>query len=213
MGGYFILIFSLLTWQNRVGKFGAPLLTVCANYNWKKKKRYQWVHTPVNQPLQARPYFPSLAQYSGAKVKGATKTCNLFCNLLSAGLLIFCAVAEPQNSRTSAKSREIHKNTQNAAKFARNYIEYMSVEHIWNLSWLLGLLGHILSIVSQRSLPRKFPRKHLAKKGRFYCEFVPKNPAKFDFFSATYQKPCIRHSQAVFFLFFSGKTTLQASGE
>ena len=27
--------------------------------------------------------------------------------------------------------------------------------------------------------------------GRFFCEFAPKNPAKFDFFSATYQKPCI----------------------
>ena len=27
--------------------------------------------------------------------------------------------------------------------------------------------------------------------GRFFREFVPKNPAKFDFFSATYQKPCI----------------------
>ena len=27
--------------------------------------------------------------------------------------------------------------------------------------------------------------------GRFFREFAPKNPAKFDFFSATYQKPCI----------------------
>ena len=27
--------------------------------------------------------------------------------------------------------------------------------------------------------------------GRFFWEFVPKNPTKFDFFSATYQKPCI----------------------
>ena len=25
--------------------------------------------------------------------------------------------------------------------------------------------------------------------GRFFREFVPENPAKFDFFSATYQKP------------------------
>ena len=27
--------------------------------------------------------------------------------------------------------------------------------------------------------------------GRFFREFVPKNPAKFDFFSTTYQKPCV----------------------
>ena len=29
------------------------------------------------------------------------------------------------------------------------------------------------------------------KIGRFFCEFAPTNPAKFDFFSATYQKPYI----------------------
>ena len=27
--------------------------------------------------------------------------------------------------------------------------------------------------------------------GWFFCEFAPKNPTKFDFFPATYQKPCI----------------------
>ena len=27
--------------------------------------------------------------------------------------------------------------------------------------------------------------------GRFFREFVPENPAKFDFFFATYQKPCM----------------------
>ena len=40
----------------------------------------------------------------------------------------------------SAKSREIHKNTRNLAKFARNLTKYMSPQHIWKLSWLLGLL-------------------------------------------------------------------------
>ena len=30
-------------------------------------------------------------------------------------------------------SREIHKNTKNTAKFGRNLIKYMSVQHIWNL--------------------------------------------------------------------------------
>ena len=37
------------------------------------------------------------------------------------GLLIFRAVAEPRISSKSAKSREIHKNTRNPAKFARNW--------------------------------------------------------------------------------------------
>ena len=55
------------------------------------------------------------------------------------GLLIFRAVAEPRISSKSAKSREIHKNTRNPAKFARNLTKYMSPQHIWKLSWLLGL--------------------------------------------------------------------------
>ena len=45
------------------------------------------------------------------------------------------AVAEPWNSGKSAKSRKIHKNTQNSAKFGKNLIKYI----IWNLSQLLGL--------------------------------------------------------------------------
>ena len=56
------------------------------------------------------------------------------------GLLIYCAVAEPRISSKSAKSREIHKNTRNPAKFTRNLTKYMSAQHIWKLSWLLGLL-------------------------------------------------------------------------
>ena len=46
------------------------------------------------------------------------------------GILIFRVVAEPRNSGKSAKSREIHNNTQNAAKFSKNLIKYMSVQHI-----------------------------------------------------------------------------------
>ena len=42
------------------------------------------------------------------------------CFLLITGLLIFRAVAEPRNSGKSAKSSEIHKNTQNIMKFGRN---------------------------------------------------------------------------------------------
>ena len=48
------------------------------------------------------------------------------------GILIFRVVAEPRNSGKSAKSCEIHNNTQNAAKFGKNLIKYMSVQHIWN---------------------------------------------------------------------------------
>ena len=43
----------------------------------------------------------------------------------SAGLLIFRAVADPRNSGTSAKSREIPKKTRNTAKSARNKSKYM----------------------------------------------------------------------------------------
>ena len=55
-------------------------------------------------------------------------------------ILIFRAVAEPWISSKSAKSHEIHKNTRNPTKFARNLTKYMSAQHIWKLSWLLGLL-------------------------------------------------------------------------
>ena len=54
------------------------------------------------------------------------------------GLLIFHAVAEPRNSGKPTKSRKIHKNMQNTAKFSRNLIKYMSVQQFWNLSKLLG---------------------------------------------------------------------------
>ena len=43
------------------------------------------------------------------------------------GLLIFSAVEELQNS---GKSHEIYKNMKNTAKFARNLIKYMSIQHI-----------------------------------------------------------------------------------
>ena len=66
----------------------------------------------------------------------------------SAGLLIFRGVAEPGISSKSAKSREIHKNTRNPTKFSGNLTKYMSAQHIWKLSWLLGLLtaGFLLAV-------------------------------------------------------------------
>ena len=48
---------------------------------------------------------------------------------LNSGLLISRAVADPQNSGISAKSREIPKKTQNTAKSARNISKYMSAKH------------------------------------------------------------------------------------
>ena len=57
------------------------------------------------------------------------------------GLLIFRTVMEPWNSGKSAKSCEIHKNSQNTVKFARNLIQCMSIQHVWNLSRLLGMFN------------------------------------------------------------------------
>ena len=54
---------------------------------------------------------------------------------------IFRTVMEPWNSGKSVKSCEIHKNSQNTVKFARNLIQYMSIQHVWNLSQLLGLFN------------------------------------------------------------------------
>ena len=46
---------------------------------------------------------------------------------------------EPRISSKSVKSPEIHKNTWNPTKFARNLTKYISAQHnfIWKLSWLL----------------------------------------------------------------------------
>ena len=49
--------------------------------------------------------------------------------MTQSGLLIF----------RGSQSREIHKNTQNTAKFGRNLIIYMSVQHVWNVCQLFGL--------------------------------------------------------------------------
>ena len=51
-------------------------------------------------------------------------------------------------------------------------------------------MGWFLPIAFLQSLPRKFPRNSL-EINWFFCKFVPKNPAKFDFFFMTYQKPCL----------------------
>ena len=47
-----------------------------------------------------------------------------------------------------------------------------------------------------------FPRKS-CEISRFFSEFAPENPAKFSFFSATYQKPCL------YFFYWVQKTNAQ----
>ena len=66
-------------------------------------------------------------------------------NLQKPGLLIFRVVAEPRNSGKSAKSREIHKNTQNTEKFG-NLIKYMSVQQF---ETCLSYWGYLLAVNSQ----------------------------------------------------------------
>ena len=200
--GILAQIFSLLTLQNRVGKFGGLLITVCTNYNWKKKKRYQWVYTLANQHLQVRPYFPSLAQYSGAKVKGATKTCNLFCNLLSAGLLIFCAVTEPQNSRKSAKFTKTHK-------MPRNLLEIISNICLYNIfETYLGYWGYgpyYIDCFSEK-FTSKIPAKIPQKKADFTVNLSLKIPQNLTFFPRLIRSPVsgiVR--QFSFCFFFRGK--------
>ena len=92
------------------------------------------------------------------------------------GLLIFRTVAEPRISSKSAKSREIHKNTQNPAKFARNLTKYMSA-HIFES--YLGCWGCLLAlnllIYHETSSPQhpKLPgvlRLMLRKTGKQWCK-------------------------------------------
>ena len=101
------------------------------------------------------------------------------------GLLIFRSVVKPRNP----------------AKFGRNLIKYMSVQHIWNLFQLLGLftcrkLGNLSWTFVTESCKKRpettrprlcceklgtsYESNH--KIGRFFRKFVPKNPSKFDFF-------------------------------
>ena len=63
------------------------------------------------------------------------------CNFLVASLYNVNDAAHCQGFWyfTPSQSCEIHKNTQNTAKFGRNPINYMSVQHMWNFSQLLGL--------------------------------------------------------------------------
>ena len=102
-------------------------------------------------------------------------------------LLIFRAVAEPRISTKSAKFREIHQNTRNPAKSARNLTKYMSAQYIWKLSWLLGLL----TCCKRANLPWNFvtaARKQLPKTYQAFldwcCEKLGSNDVKTQAFLA-----------------------------
>ena len=51
-------------------------------------------------------------------------------------------------------------------------------------------LKTFLKSAQTQSLSSEICSRNSREIGRFFHEFVPENPAKFDFFSATYQKPC-----------------------
>ena len=87
------------------------------------------------------------------------------------GLLIFGVVAEPQNSGKSAKSRKIHKNTQNTAKFGRNLIKYMPVQQFWKLSQLLGVFTcRKLANLCQNFLTETYKQLSETTRRRLCCE-------------------------------------------
>ena len=65
-------------------------------------------------------------------------------------------------------------------------------------------ISHFLPIAFWWSLPQKFPRNR-----PIFPEFVPKNPAKFDFSSATCQKPCLKiNASSVRWSFYLFSTTV-----
>ena len=67
------------------------------------------------------------------------------------------------------QSREIHKNTQNTAKFGRNLIKYMSVQHIWNFSQLLRLFTCCKLVNSSWNFVTEKCKQHPETTGRKLC--------------------------------------------
>ena len=78
-------------------------------------------------------------------------------------------------------------NATRASSFIENVpqISAKPIAFQWNF---LGKLPRNRPLFMQQNWPQKFPRNS-CKIGHFFHGFVPENPTKFDFFSATYQKP------------------------
>ena len=70
----------------------------------------------------------------------------MLCNLLVSGLLIFCAVAKPRNSGKSAKSCEIHKNTQNTCEIRQKSYQ---IRLYSNFETCLSYWGYLLALNPQ----------------------------------------------------------------
>ena len=70
----------------------------------------------------------------------------MLCNLLVSGLLIFCAVAKPRNSGKSAKSCEIHKNTQNTCEIRQKSYQ---IRLYSNFKTCLSYWGYLLAVNPQ----------------------------------------------------------------
>ena len=70
-----------------------------------------------------------------------------------------------------SQSCQIHKNTQNSLKFVRNHIKYVSVHHIWNLCWPLGLFTWCqLANLSWNFVTETSKQCPKTTRGRLCCE-------------------------------------------
>ena len=107
----------------------------------------------------------------------------------------------PWNPAEFTKTRKI---PQNSVKIVSNtclyntfetYLSYWGYFNTWrklaNLSWtfVTETCKQGPKTTRCRLCCKNQTQPDSREMGRFFCEFVPKNPAKFAFFSATYQKP------------------------
>ena len=98
-------------------------------------------------------------------------------------------------------SCEIHKNTLNTPKLARNLITYMSIQHIWNLSCQLGLCSCCrLANLSWNFITTMSNIKHLSNQCKIY-QFLVKFAQK------------IVTKSAVFYWLVFGDVSSENSGE
>jgi len=72
---------------------------------------------------------------------------------------------------SQSRSREIQVNLQNPAKFSRNLIKYMSVQHFWHLSQLLGLFTCCKLANLSRNFVTEMCKQHpKTTRGTLCCE-------------------------------------------
>ena len=103
-------------------------------------------------------------------------------------------------------SCEIHKNTLNTAKLARNLITYMSIQHIWNLSCQLGLCSCCkLANLSWNFITTMSNIKHLSNQCKIYQflvkfaqKIVTKSAVFYWLVSVTFKLWKFRWSQPIF---------------